>query len=387
MRKAEPGTHESCRFSTASLAGPDHPDSQGLGAGGNPDEASERNAVSRAEIFAQPPLLPPAGEQLRALDGDGFDRDHAERILKTYWRFIQPIFRPRVDGLERIDPAKTGILVQNHNWSTFGGIEGAAFFHAWYVAEKDRHLPQLVGQGGPVANDHRFMRRLGIVRASLKNMTDTLRRGHFVATTPGSEVDQLRPVWQRNQSRLKRVSWLGNRPVLSDCLSYIAVAAEGGYPIYPVACSGTHEMTPILWESPRLLRWTGLHRAHWLGAWSGFPITLNHFVNLGLFALTPLAGSFWAWALFLLANIYFAPLYQYPLFPIQVRLRVCEPVPVPDLRGSDITESERMRVYRDVHAKVVSRIDGMLEELDEGRPWIGIWRWFGTRFARLRSSE
>lgn len=387
MPKAEDRAHQAFAASTASLEGPDSPHAGSFGAGGESNNQAGRAAVSRGDVFAEPAWLPPPGEQLRTVDQEGFDQAHAERILKQYWRIIKPLFRPRVDGFEHIDPKKPGILVQNHNWATFGGIEGAAFFYAWFIAEKDRNLPRLVGQGGPVANDHLFMRRLGVVRASLKNMTEALRAGHFVGTTPGSEVDQLRPVWQRNRSRLKRVSWLGKRPVLSDCLSYIAVAAEGGYPIYPVACSGTHEMTPILWESPRLLRWTGLHRAHWLGAWSGFPITLNHLVNFGVFALTPLAGSVWAWALFVLANIYFAPLYQYPLLPIQVRMRVCEPVPVPDLRDSNLSEAERMRVYREVHAAVVGRIDAMLEVLDEGRPWIGAWRWLGKQIGRLRSAK
>lgn len=386
MHKALARAIKTIHSPMASQEGPDSPHATNLGAGGNPDGQAERAPVPRADVFAEPAWLPPPGEQLRTLDGEDFDRGRAERILKRYWSVIQPLFRPRVEGIEHIDPKNPGILVQNHNWATFGGIEGAAFFHAWYVAEKDRKLPRLVGQGGPVANDHRFMRRLGIVRASLKNMTDALQRGHYVGTTPGAEVDQLRPVWQRNRSRLKRVSWLGKRPVLSDCLSYVAVAAEGGYPIYPVACSGSHEMAPILWESPRLLRWTGLHRAHWIGTWSGFPITLNHLVNFALFALTPLAGSLWAWAIFLLANIYFAPLYQYPLLPVQVRLRVSEPVPVPDLRSSAISETERMRVYREVHAKVVSRIDEMLDELDDGRPWIGVWRWFGSQFRRLRAA-
>ena len=334
------------------------------------ETATGLRAVSRGDLFAGPALIPPQGEAKRRLDGEGFDRAFTERILRRFVPVMRHLFRTRVEGVERIDPQRPAILVQNHNWATLGGVEGVAFWIEWYLHQRDRRLPQLVGQGGPLANDQRFMRRIGIVRASMKGMMEALRSGRFVATTPGSEVDQLRSVWQRNVPRLKRVTWVGKRAVLVDSLAYVAAAAEGGFPIYPTACSGTHEMSPILWESRCLLRWTGIHRMRWMGMWPSFPITLNHFINFTVFALTPLVSSPLAWVLFVLANVYFAPLYSYPVFPVQVRIRVGEPVEVPDLSGSTLSEIERQRIYRSVHAEVLRRIGEMLVDLDAGRPWL-----------------
>jgi 1-acyl-sn-glycerol-3-phosphate acyltransferase len=327
--------------------------------------------IRRGDLFAGPALLPPQGETKRTLDQE-FDREATERIVRRFGPILRWLFRARVTGVERIDPRRPGVLVQNHNWSTLGGIEGVAFWYEWYVNQRARRLPQLVGQGGPMANDHRFMRRIGIVRASMKEMMAALRSGRFVATTPGSEVDQLRSVWERTRSRLKKLSWVGGRPVLTDPLAYVAAAVEGGFPIYPVACSGTHEMSPILWESRRILRWSGLDRVRWMGMWPSFPVTLNHLVNFGVFALTPLGASPVAWLLFVLANVYFAPLYSYPLIPVQVRIRVGDPIDVPDLSDAKMSEGERQRIYRAVHAQVVARIDAMLVELDAGRPWVPV---------------
>jgi hypothetical protein len=129
-----------------------------------------------------------------------------------------------------------------------------------------------------------------------------------------------------------------------------------------------------LLESTRLLHWTGLNRLRREENLPSFPITLNHFINLGLFLLTPWAASPLGWALFLFVNIYVDWAFCYPIFPFQLRIKVGAPIAVPDLSTENVAPLERQRIYRTLHAQVVTEVDRMLEELDEGRPWVDIGR-------------
>jgi 1-acyl-sn-glycerol-3-phosphate acyltransferase len=307
-------------------------------------------------------------------DLSGFDRPYMERFLaERCGPILKGLFRMKVEGLDRLDLKRPGILAGNHNWGLWGISEVLGFEYAWYLEQRERP-PDLIAQGGPELQQipvlNTLVRRAGIVVASMNGMLTPLRQGRWVLIQPGAVVDQGRPIWMRRRSRIKKVSWVGERRVLTDTLGYVAAAAEGGYPIYPVAWSGTHELAPILFESTRLLRWSGIHRMRREENLPSFPITLNHLINLGAFLLTPLRRSPAAWAAFALANVYVDWVFAYPIFPFQLRIKVGDPIEVPDLSQRHVSVLERQRIYRDIHARVVKQVDEMLVELDEGRPWV-----------------
>lgn len=321
-------------------------------------------------------------------DLSGFDREYIERFLQRSRVLLEGIFRMRVEGLEHLDLSKPSILSGNHNWGLWGITEVMGLEHAFYN-QPGKRPPDLIAQGGPELRKipllNTLCRKAGVVVASMNGMLTPLRQGNWVLIQPGAVVDQGRPIWMRRKSRIKKVGWLGSRRVLTDQLGYVAAATEGGYPIYPVAWSGTHELSPILFESTRLLHLTGLNRLRREENLPSFPITLNHLINLGIFALTPLRASPWGWAAFLALNIYFDPAFCYPLFPFQLRIKIGEPIQVPDLTDGSLSAVERQRIYREIHARVVARVDEMLVELDAGRPWVAAIekgkRWF-ARLAR-----
>jgi 1-acyl-sn-glycerol-3-phosphate acyltransferase len=294
---------------------------------------------------------------------------------------VRVLFRLRFEGLEHLRLDRPGIIVSNHNLGCWGSLESFAMGYVWYWLQADP--PDLVHQGGTVFYKLPFgptlARRVGAVPASVEGMRTPLREGRWIHVQPGALVDQYRPIWLRNRPRLKKVSWIGRRRVLSDQLAYAGVAVEGGHPIYPLAVSGSQEITPILWESVFLLRWTGLRWLRRDEDWPSFPITLNHVVNLVVFLLTPFAASAWAWGVFLLANVYVDWVYLYPLFPVQLRMRLGEPIE-PRLPTSP-SVVERLQEYRRTHRDVVQRLDDMLDDIEASRPWRRLARGIAHAFA------
>jgi 1-acyl-sn-glycerol-3-phosphate acyltransferase len=170
----------------------------------------------------------------------------------------------------------------------------------------------------------------------------------------------MRPLW---------CGWIGSRRVLTDQLYHIAVACEEGRPIYPVAISGSYEMSPVLWESTRLVRWSGLVTIFRKDEyWPSVPITVNHFVNLAIFAMSPWSGSPLAWGIFALLNVYAEPLYSYPLFPFSLHIRVGAPIVAPKL-DSAVPLHRRTEILQRIHREVETQLAEMLLALENERPW------------------
>ncbi len=311
-----------------------------------------------------------------AFDPEAFDRQFTYRFSARVGKVLTALFRLKVEGLEHLDFTRPALLVANHNIGCWGILDVLAIYYTWYCLQPSP--PDLVTQGEKLVLNAPCLghtaRRIGIALASLEGMRAPLCQGRWIFTTPGALVDQFRPFWLRKSVRLQKVAWLNGRPVFSEQLGYARVAAEGGYPIYPVAISGTYGMSPVLWESPQLLRWLGLHRLRREENWPSFPITLNHVINLLVFLCTPFAASLWAWIIFLLANVYIDFVFLYPLFPCQIKLSVGQPVKVSKVALQSTSSGARYQLYRSVHAQVVASINGMLHDLDETYPWKRLWR-------------
>jgi 1-acyl-sn-glycerol-3-phosphate acyltransferase len=340
---------------------------------------------SAASAVAAGPTPVPTGPDLA-----GFDREYYVEFLRKCRFLLKSVFRMEVTGLEQLRLESPGILAGNHNWGLWGITEVLGLEYAWYH-EQAQPAPDLIGQGGPELQKipllSTLVRRAGIVVASMQGMLGPLKEGRWILIQPGAVVDQGRPIWQRRRSRMKKVSWLGSERVLTEQLAYVAAATEGGYPIYPVAWSGTHELAPILWESTRLLHWTGTQRMRREENLPSFPITLNHVLNLAVFLATPLRRSPLGWVGFTLLNLYFDPVFAYPIFPFQLRIKIGAPIPVPDLSQKRLPLAEKHKIYREIHERVTHAVDSMLVELDEGRPWVRTFDALSNTWQKLRGSR
>jgi 1-acyl-sn-glycerol-3-phosphate acyltransferase len=305
-----------------------------------------------------------------------------EFILKALGLLRVPlkyVFRIKVEGLENLDMSRPGIIVANQNAGVWGALNVVSMGYAWYTFQKNP--PDCIAQGGKAVFSLPILRglvkRAGFVPVSMEGMREPLRQGKWVFVTPGSNTDQFRPIWQRNRVRFKKVAWVNHRPVLSEQLGYIGIATEHGCPIYPLAISGTHEMSPVIYECTTIDRWLGLRWLRRGEHWASFPITLNHLINLCLFLLTPLKYSVTAWVVFILVNIYIDFVYLYPIFPFQIRLKFGPPVAVPkvELRGAN--RREQHKLFTSLHASVVARMNALHDEIEETRPWRRALRRFG----------
>lgn len=343
-----------------------------------------RGAITdgRADAERVPPAPPLGTSRRQSADYaiDTYDPVFTARFCQLFTVLLRRLFRWQVTGLEQLERARPGILAINHNAGCWGILDIVAVYCAFHFV-----LPPgpnvLYGMsvqrtfGLPIIGS--IARRIGLRPPTPAALGECLRAGGWVLLAPGGDTDMRRPIWQRNRVRFKKSLFVGGRRVLRDNLWYLDAALAVGVPVYPVAISGTHEMTPILWESTRFFRWCGLH---WLRAdesWPGFSLTLNHLLNAALFATTSFAVSPIAWAIFLAVHIYCEFAYFYPLFPFQVKMHLCQPVTGEPYPAGGL--AARQAAQHDANDQVVSRINSALERLDRERWWSVIARGVGKR--------
>jgi 1-acyl-sn-glycerol-3-phosphate acyltransferase len=291
-------------------------------------------------------------------------------------RIFNFLFRVEYRGVEKIDPDKPAILAINHNAAFWGILDVLLVTFLWWRVQK-KPPGILAGYGEeavfkiPVLGT--FFRNLGGVAARIPALRKNLQEGHWALFAPGANVDLLRPVRLRHRPRFKRAVWTKSKIHFAENVGYLDAARQAGAPVYPVSISGTSEITPILWESPRLLRWTGMRWLRKDENWPGFPITLNHFINLAIFLATPLRESWIAWIVFVLANIYVDLVYFYPVFPFKVKVDVLDPVTIPeDVGGGSIVG--RTKALGEINRDLENRITRAHGEQDRNRPWLKLFR-------------
>jgi 1-acyl-sn-glycerol-3-phosphate acyltransferase len=321
-------------------------------------------------------IQPPAPEST-------MDLQFTRKFIKIAGFFLKYIFRIRVEGLQHLDFSKPGMIVANQNAGVWGILNVVSVGYAWY--EFQDNPPQFVTQGGkivftlPIMRD--LVKRIVFVPVSLQGMREPLRQGQWIFVTPGANADQFRPIWERNRVRFKKVAWVDHKLVLTEQLGYIGVASEVGCPIYPLAISGTHEMSPVIYECTRIDRWLGLRWLRKGEQWAGFPITLNHLINTAIFLATPFRTSVLAWIMFLLINIYIDIIYLYPIFPFQMKLKFGEPISIPKVEPRQMGHRETHRLYHQLHSDVVNRMNYLHDEIEATRPWSRLLR----RLRQIRS--
>jgi len=235
-------------------------------------------------------------------------------------RFVTRLmWRPRIDGLERLPTDRPYLLVANHSGG-LGLAELTSFGSLWLTRFGTTRA--LAGAAHPLGFRVPGLRtihaRLGTVPSTREAMLETLRAGVPVLVFPGGDHEAFRPVWQA-----ARVDFGGR-------CGFARIAFEAGVEIYPLAISGGAWTAPMLWRStwllPRLWVWP-----HLAGV-KRWPLSLAGLLGAAgiVFGLTSLGQ--WRWVL--AAAWMASPLSLVPSIPASITMRVGEPIaPEPDPRA------------------------------------------------------
>lgn len=308
------------------------------------------------------------------IDGPGADIEFCVRFTRFCTFVLTKIFRcslPR-SMFDHVEFDKSGIWVANHSNGLWGIIDVLMVCYFWYGVCEQRKPVAFMSDARvfkvPVVGY--FVRRLGFKVSSIKSVRNCLAAGNWAVIPPGGNTDQLRSIWYRNQTRMYKLQYRNGEFVRKPQTWFIHAAAQLNVNAYPIACSGAHEVTPILWESKSILLYSGLIRLRGGEFWPGFPVTANHFINLYLFYLTGWMVSPIAWFLFLFANIYIDLFYSYPIFFPKVSLQAGKKM---ELRYSTQNLSLRQRQNEDVGflRALNLEVNRCLENMNNTRPLMG----------------
>lgn len=308
------------------------------------------------------------------VDGPGADVDFCVRFSKICTFLITKVFRCslRKSMFEHMDFEKPGVLVVNHSNGLWGIIDIFTTCYFWYA---------VAGQRKPLAfmSDARvfqvpvigyYARRLGFKISSIAALKSCLEAGNWAIVPPGGNTDQLRSIWHRNQTRMYKLQYRDGKFVKKPQTWFVYAAAQLGVTAYPVSVAGAHEVTPILWESKTIFRLSGLVRLRREEFWPGFPVTLNHFINLAIFYFSGWMHSPIAWAIFLFVNIYIDLVYSYPVMIPRLRVRFGESMEL-KYTSDKLTVKESQKENLSMLRRLNEISNRSLVELDKGRTVFG----------------
>jgi len=180
----------------------------------------------------------------------------------------------------------------------------------------------------------------------------------------------LRSIWHRNQTRMYKLQYRNGEFIKKPQTWFVHAAAPLKVNAYPICVAGAHEVTPILWESKFIFRYSGLIRLRGGEFWPGFPLSLNHFVNLYVFYLTGLMSSPIAWLLFLFTNIYIDLFYSYPLAFPKITVR-CGQTMALQYSDDALSLKQRKQENLEMLRKLNQQANDCLSEMNESRPLMG----------------
>jgi 1-acyl-sn-glycerol-3-phosphate acyltransferase len=231
-------------------------------------------------------------------DLDALDPVHVSAMLPFAWLIASVYFRADVQGFENIPRDRPVLFVGNHsggNMSPDSMIFVLAHY-AYFSGEQPLYvLAHALVTAWPLLG--RYLRRWGVLTASHEGARRALARGANVLVYPGGDVDAHRPFWKRH------------RICLDDRKGFLRLAREAGVSIVPVVADGGHDTFLPLFDGHKLARALHLDRIARLKV---LPVSLT--VPWGL-TIGDFAGHL-------------------PL-PAKIRLRVLEPIDVPQRFGHD----------------------------------------------------
>lgn len=303
-------------------------------------------------------MLSRSSKDLSFAENADLDVDLARRIARI-GAYILRFFG--FCGLE--DPSKlTGeqtIYISNHGPTLWGILDVLLVFDIWYnragktspiygISEDFVFELPIIGRLAP---------KFGLRRPDADTIQRILDSGAPLVIPAGGNFDLFKPVWMRNIPIMAQFLWRGDRKRIRYQNWYLPIAAKNKIPIRTMAFVGTTDMVPILWVSERLFIALGFTRFRSLQAAPGYPITVNHFVNIAMFMLLfPNAGWF-GWSIFILLNLYFDPMITYPVIWRRLRCAIGDPVEYDgvqvlqtSLRRSQIEQNKTVvRVMQDLN--------------------------------------
>lgn len=305
------------------------------------------------------------------IDGPGADLNFCLKFARVGEFIIKTIFRCTLNRemFKHVDFEEPGIWVANHSNGFWGILDIFITCYFWYGVCEQRKPIAFMSDARvfsiPIIGNN--ARRLGFKVSSIKAVQNCLNAGDWVILPPGGNTDQLRSIWHRNQTRMYKLQYRNGEFVKKPQTWFIHAAAPLKVKAYPICVAGAHEVTPILWESKPILRYSGLIRLRGEEFWPGFPLSFNHFINLFIFYLTGLMNSPLAWALFLFTNIYIDLFYSYPIIFSKIRIRCGQAI---DLQYSDENLSLKSRKQENLELLRVLNVEAnsCLSEMDKSRP-------------------
>jgi 1-acyl-sn-glycerol-3-phosphate acyltransferase len=175
------------------------------------------------------------------------DPDFIRRQLPAIARYTS-YFTPEVRGLDRLPAEGPVLVVGNHSclfympeaWTcgqavlSRRGIDAPAYVLAYDL------LFGVPGVGS-------FLRRLGVIPASISQASAALAGGACVLVYPGGDLEACRPWAQRN-----KIDFAGRK-------GFVQLALRCGVPVVPAVAHGGHHAIVVLARGDRLARAAGLH--------------------------------------------------------------------------------------------------------------------------------
>ena len=273
-----------------------------------------------------------------------------ERFVRLVAPLARLLFRPALEGLERLPVGRPFLLVANH--SGMGICEIAALAVLWVGRAGDDEAPArrvpLTGLAHPlgfvVPGAGAFLRNAGAIPSTYEHAGQALEGGASVLVFPGGDHEAMRPLWQA-----RRVDFHGRA-------GFARLARRAGVPVVPLGIRGSHVTVPILWRSallPLLLvlpRLAGLKR---------LPLTIPWLVGTALFAWGLRDTPGWA-ALAVYLWWWFPLVYFLPLVPSRITFHLGAPLEPGELfptPGPSAEDAAARRIEAEVQALV-----------DPGRP-------------------
>lgn len=244
----------------------------------------------------------------------GIDLKYILKFLKSFSWLIK-LLRYNSINDNSIDQNSPTMYLVNHGQGFWGIIDVIIALDYWYNKRKFTTPLYLISEEivFKIPIIKYLAIKAGLKNASRQNIEFLLSTGASVLIPPGGDGELIKPVWMKNRPVFTKSIYINGKMKLKTQTWFLDSALKTKIPIVPLSISGTHEMTPILYTSFLIHKYSGmayLRRNEFL---PGYPITINHFVNLGLFLLTPFSESLLAWIIFILSHIYIDFLYTYPI--------------------------------------------------------------------------
>lgn len=234
------------------------------------------------------------------------------KIWLAIWRFYRRYHRYEVEGLEKLDMGRSGLIVGYHGrpLSLDTCMLGVA------VYEQRGYLPHGIIHG---AFDHNptlkwLIDGLQFVTGDGPALHQAIARHEHIITAPGGTREGCRSFRHRYE-----VHWGRRR-------GYLRLALKYDLPIIPVACDGADDT------------YIGLNDGHAWGKRLKVPYRLPAWLGLGPLGLWPLS----------------------PPFPVKLRQRIGDPI---DLQADGPVDPRDAEALDALHERVTSAVQGIMDDL------------------------